>query len=159
MKLFKQKWFWVVLGAFLVGAVAGTIFWFANRGESGFYLDEKYYGESRLEEVDAERLQELINEGGAFGVLVHQPMCAVSTELVAVVEQFQSEQNMSFYKIAFSKLKEGGVAEELKYYPSFLIYREGKLVDFLEADNNEDTEKYKNLGEFSDWFFEKVKKR
>ncbi len=48
-------------------------------------------------------------------------------------------------------MKEGELAKEVEYYPSFIIYREGEIVDFLEADADEDLERYKDLSKFEDW--------
>ena len=41
---------------------------------------------------------------------------------------------------------------EVKYYPSFAIYKDGELIDFLDAESDEDLNRYKDIVEFEQWF-------
>ena len=42
--------------------------------------------------------------------------------------------------------------DNIKYYPSFAIYKDGKIIDYLEADSDEDLNRYKDVVEFEKWF-------
>jgi len=55
---------------------------------------------------------------------------------------------MSFYKIKFTDIKEINLGKKVKYYPSFVIYKDGKVVDYLESDKDEDINKFKNYEDF-----------
>ena len=64
---------------------------------------------------------------------------------------------ISFYKIPYSKIKNTELGKKIKYYPSFIIYQNGKIIDYLEADKNEDLKRYKNVDEFKQWFTKYIK--
>ena len=49
-------------------------------------------------------------------------------------------------------MKETVMYDEVKYYPSFGIFKEGELVDFLDAESDEDLNSYKDKEEFGEWF-------
>lgn len=122
-----------------------------------FSLEEKYYTEASLIEIDNQKLQQLINDKESFAVFVYQPLCENSTFFENIINDFISSHNMSFYKIAFSSIKDTSLGKTIKYYPSFIIYEDGEIIDYLEADNNEDTIRYKDKNEFKNWLSSYIK--
>ena len=150
----------VVIGASLVALVAAivVIVWLVLSGAlvGKFNLNIKYYNNPEVELIDAARLNELIDAGESFAVFVYQPMCSVSSGFEEVVDAFVEAEQVHVYKIAFSQLEETPLGESVKFYPSFALYHNGELVDFLEANEDADTERYKNLSDFTDWFISYV---
>ena len=53
-------------------------------------------------------------------------------------------------------MKKTELYDEVKYYPSFAIYKDGKLIDFLDAESDEDLNRYKETEAFESWFNEYV---
>ena len=115
-------------------------------------LEEKYYGNSVFNEIDSNDLNDLINDKESFAIFIHQPFCSTSYEFNKILTMFAEENKISFYKISFDEMKKTVMYENIKYYPSFAIYNNGKLIDFLEADSNEDLNRYKDMEEFKNWF-------
>lgn len=129
---------------------------FINKQIDPFYLEEEYYNSSSLEEIDIDSLKTMLDEKKNFAVFVYQPMCVTSQEFNDVLNEFQQKHQITFYKISFSTLTKANMADPIKYYPSFVIYKEGKPVDFLEADKEEDTKCYQDVEDFEDWFMQYV---
>jgi len=117
-----------------------------------FYLEEKYYGNSVFNEIDSNDLNNLINDKESFAIFIHQPFCSTSYEFNKILTKFAEENKISFYKMSFDEMKKTVMYENIKYYPSFAIYNNGKLIDFLEADSDEDLNRYKDMEEFKNWF-------
>lgn len=117
-----------------------------------FYLEEKYYGNSVFNEIDSNDLNNLINNKESFAIFIHQPFCSTSYEFNKILVRFAEENKISFYKMSFDEMKKTVMYEKIKYYPSFAIYNNGKLIDFLEADSDEDLIRYKDIEEFKNWF-------
>ena len=117
-----------------------------------FYLEEKYYRNSVFNEIDSNDLNDLINDKESFAIFIHQPFCSTSYEFNKILTMFAEENKISFYKMSFDEMKKTVMYENIKYYPSFAIYNNGKLIDFLEADSNEDLNRYKDMEEFKNWF-------
>ena len=59
-------------------------------------------------------------------------------------------------KIAFSEIKDTNIEEKIKYYPSFLIYHKGKLIDYLRTDEEKDTKIFQNAIDFENWLKEYI---
>ena len=116
-----------------------------------FSFEEKYYNEASLNEIQYEELNKLVDNKESFGVFIYQPLCETSSGFESVLNTFIKQYQMSFYKVAYSDIKNTDLGKKIKYYPSFIIYKEGEIVDYLEADKDEDTNIYKNIEDFKSW--------
>lgn len=123
-----------------------------NKNEETFLLNEKYYESSEFNELSAESLNNLINDKESFAIFIYQPLCSSSNELNKVLIEFTTKYQISFYKLSFTNMKETQLKNYIKYYPSVVIFKEGKIVDYLDADSDEDIEYYKNIEGFEKWF-------
>ena len=124
-----------------------------------FYIEEKYYGKDEFNEINEKQLSSLIQNKESFVIFMHQPMCSKSYEFNKILVEFQKEEKISFYKIKFEKINKIKQLNKIKYYPSFAIINNGTLIDFLDAQSNEDINKYKNKEEFSNWFYSYITKK
>ncbi len=144
-----KKW---LIGLPLLLGVSLSLFFVLKPKNKTFDLEEKYYGENKIIEIEGQELEKLINEKESFAVFVYQPMCITSSDFESVLNEFLEENKMTIYKIAFSSLKERKVGEEIKYYPSFILFQKGKRIDFLEANKEEDLRFYESKEGFKSWF-------
>ena len=117
-----------------------------------FYLEDKYYGGNGLEEIDSEEFEKLVSDKESFALLIYQPLCAASTEFRKLLEDYTVSNHVKFYAMTFQNVKESSLYEEVKYYPSFAIIKDGKVVDYLNPDDDKDTPYYKNIDDFNEWF-------
>lgn len=122
-----------------------------------FELSSKYRGSSGFETIDVDELKARMDEGESFAVFVYQPACRASDELEEVVRNFSEEAQIKFLKVAFAGLRDSGLVEGLKYYPSVVLYHDGKVVSFLRADADEDLEAYQSGEGFAEWWDRYVK--
>lgn len=143
----KKKLLLVISVLILLSIIIFITFKVLNRN---FYLDDKYYGNNEIYEIGIEEFNNLISNKESFGIFVYQPACTTSAEFEQVLYDFFKQNNMSIYKIKFSDIYEH--IDFLKFYPSFIIYRNGKMVDFLEADKDKDLKYYQSVDVFSEWF-------
>ena len=143
----KKKLLLVISVLILLSIIIFITFKVLNRN---FYLDDKYYGNNEIYEIGIEEFNNLISNKESFGIFVYQPACTTSAEFEQVLYDFFKQNNMSIYKIKFSDIYEH--TDFLKFYPSFIIYKNGKMVDFLEADKDKDLKYYKSVDGFSEWF-------
>ncbi len=117
-----------------------------------FYLDDKYYNKGVSIEISSLEFEEKIKNKESFALFIHQPVCSKSYEFNKIQSLYQQENNMVFNKILFEDMKNTNLYETIKYYPSFAIFKDGKLIDYLDAESNDDILKYKDYDEFSKWF-------
>ena len=123
-----------------------------EKKEKTFSLSEEYYQNSEFKELDKNTLQDLVNDKKSFAIFIYQPLCATSDKFNNVLTDFANQYQISFYKMSFSDMKQTELKEKIKYYPSLVIYQEGKVVDYLDANNDEHSDCYKNTEDFEKWF-------
>lgn len=123
-----------------------------NMPEGKFYLEDKYYGKNQFVDITSADLNNLIKEKESFALFVYQPACVTSADFEQVLYDFMETNNIQIYKISFSDLKETEIKNTIKYYPSFAVFNKGKMVDYLDANSDEDLKYYKSKEGFTKWF-------
>lgn len=121
-------------------------------GNKTFMLEEKYYGESKFIEIDNEGYDKLISDKESFAIFIYQPLCAASSSFKEVLTEYSNTKGVVFYKMTQTQMKESKLGETLKYYPSLVIVKDGKVVDYLDANSSGDTRYYQNAENFNNWF-------
>lgn len=128
-----------------------------KKGTTTFYLEDKYYNTISYITSNSEEVNELIENKSSFVLFVYQDLCVNSYNFEKVLNEFVNENQIGIVKIAYSDIENTLLADTIKYYPSFVIFKEGKIVDYLDANSDEDTKYFKNIDDFSDWFKSYIK--
>ena len=149
----------IIISLTIVVVLTISIILVINKKEEPFYLENIYYGKKDITEIDKNKLNELTEKKESFAVFVYQPMCITSSDFESVLQNFLEENQISIYKIAFSNIKDTELGSKVQYYPSFIIYKKGKIVDFLEANKDEDVDCYTKEEGFKNWFTKYIKLR
>lgn len=140
----------------LIGFSLAMIFCFllvgCNNKQDTFSLDKEYYQNNSFNELDKNTFDDLINNKKSFAIFTYQPLCSTSYEFNEILTEFANQYQISFYKMSFSDMKETELKEYIKYYPSLVIYYEGEIVDYLDANSDSDSEYYKSVDGFKKWF-------
>lgn len=140
----------------LIGFSLAMIFCFllvgCNNKQDTFSLDKEYYQNNSFNELDKNTFDDLINNKKSFAIFIYQPLCSTSYEFNKILTEFANQYQISFYKMSFSDMKETELKEYIKYYPSLVIYYEGEIVDYLDANSDSDSEYYKSVDGFKKWF-------
>lgn len=152
----KKKRILYIVITFLFFLIFISFFLF-HKKENAFSLEAKYYGNSEMIEIQMDEFNKLIDEKESFAIFIYQPMCITSIDFENVLNDFLRENQISIYKIAYSDIKNTNIGKFVRYYPSFIIYEKGKMIDFLEADKDEDVTHYTSKDGFQKWFTKYVK--
>lgn len=115
-------------------------------------LSNHYYQNEQLIEIDNEKLVELEQNKESFAVFLYTPACLTSLDFKQVVEEFLKTNNLSFYAVSKAETDNTILSQTVKYYPSVVIYDEGKITKYLQADSDEDLKYYKTAENLKDWF-------
>ena len=115
-------------------------------------LEDKYYKRSEFIDIDHSKVEDLIKSKENFVVFIYQPMCTMSSDFEKLLDEYMDIRKISIYKMSFTDMKKTSLKDIVKFYPSFIIFKDGEVVDFLDADSDEDTNNYKILKAFKEWF-------
>lgn len=117
-----------------------------------FYLDDAYYKESNFIEIDVEEFKKLEKNKNSFVLLVYQNGCSTSTSFCDLVGELSKDKNIIFYQMSFQKTRKTSIKKYLEYYPSIIIFKEGKMVTYLKSDSDDDIIYYESIYELTNWF-------
>lgn len=123
-----------------------------NNTEDKFKLNKKYYLTSDFIDLKVDTFNKLIKNKDSFAVFIYQPLCSTSYKFNKNLTAFAKEYQISFYKMSFNDMKKTQLSETVDYYPSLVIYKKGKIVDYLDANSEEDSEYYKSREALKKWF-------
>lgn len=149
----------IIITVIIVAVICVGVATFLGTKNSPFALDAESYDAAQLQTIDLAELQSLIANQKSFGLFVSQPSCQASVDLQQHLDEFTTSHSLRFYEISFSNLKDSDIITELRFYPSFAIFHNGKVVDFLEANSDVDAPAYTSVDGFTDWFTKYVKLR
>lgn len=154
----KNKIITILTSLFILTIViTAVVILIVNKNKKPFYLDSNYYGTDSIKEIGIDELNRLIDNKKSFAIFIYQPKCITSFDFENVLNEFIEEEKISIYKIAFSDIKDTKIGKSIKYYPSFIVYNKGRMVDFLRANKNEDVKYYLSKKGFKSWFTKYVK--
>ena len=119
--------------------------------EERFHLDEKYYGNYKFIDVDNAKIDKLQKEKASYMVFTFNPYCQFQKPCDEVFEQFMQDTNISIYNIPFAEFKETELYKHVKYAPSVILINKGKIVAYLDANSNDDLDKYQEVDAFKEW--------
>ncbi len=127
-----------------------------SKKDEKFYLEDTYYKEAKKEEINETDLENLIDDKESFAVFVYQEESTTSSNFSEVLDEFINKYNITIYMISFSSIEDTVLEKYVKYYPSFVILKKGKVISYLKMDSDDDTKCFENLTNFEDWFLSYV---
>ena len=116
-----------------------------------FYLEEKYYNNSSFEEITKAELQSLEDNKESFLIMVYTSGCFSCMDFEKVLTDFSKENNLQILRINIANIENTKLSNKIKYTPSLVIYRDGKVYEYLDANSDEDTDYYKSSANLKAW--------
>ena len=145
----KQQLFGLVLGVIAVVLLALAAVLIFRDGR--IVLSAEYRGDGGIGTITIDELRTMTEEKKSFILFVSQPECKTAEHLRGILQELISEYPVQIFEVSFSDLKNSGLADEVRFYQSLVIYRQGKIADFLDANDDADTEAYNSLGGLKAW--------
>lgn len=112
-----------------------------------FYLSDNYYGSSGLKEVKSTDLK----ENDSYLLFTYNYYCSLAIPCDEIFKSFSENKNIEVLSISIDEFKKTSYYKVVKYAPSVLIIKDGKIVTFLDAEENSDIEKYQDVDKFTKW--------
>lgn len=116
-----------------------------------FYLEDSYYGDNKLIEINNDDLKKLEEDKKDFVLFVYLPGCSSCVEFKTVLEDFLTENNININYISILDTDGTSVENKVKFAPSFMVYKDGKVVDLLDSNSDEDLSYFKSAESFKNW--------
>lgn len=62
-----------------------------------------------------------------------------------------TEYNISIISIPFEEYKKTTFYKKVKYAPTIILINKGKIIAYLDANNDDDLAKYQDITAFTNW--------
>lgn len=113
------------------------------------YLSDKYYNEGSFIDIDSDQLSKLSND--KYVLFTYNNYCSLSIPCDEIFKKFMDKYDIDFLSIPFEEFKKTGLYKEVKYAPSVIVVNKNKIVGYLDANKDEDINKYQDVYEFEKW--------
>lgn len=115
--------------------------------------DEVYYKNLTTQLNSLEDLNQLKEEVKTFILYIYLPDCSSCSNFLPIINDFIDGEDINIYSISYTELKdkEDEITSKVKYMPSVFIYKEGKVIAYLNNQNEDDKPYFNNLNNFSTW--------
>lgn len=120
-----------------------------NKNNEKFILNEKYYNNGDFIRVNSNELEKLENDN--YILYTYNNYCAFSVSCEDIFKSFMNKYKIDFISIPFEEFKKTKLYNKIKYAPSVIIVKNGKVVSYLDSNSNDDYQKYQNEIEFEKW--------
>lgn len=116
-----------------------------------FDLKDEYYEKSEIIDLTLEELQKKQEDKDSFVLYVYLEGCSSCAEFKEVLKEFQETNNLTIYSCEIKEAIQTELKDKIKYAPSFVVYKDGKILSYLDAESDEDLPYYKTPEQFKEW--------
>ena len=116
-----------------------------------FYLDDEYYDSGEFIESDSKSVEQLIDNKSTFLLFVYNNYCSLPISCETIFQEGIKHYKINAFEITFENLKSTSIYDTVKLAPSFVIIKDGKIIDYLKADDDDDLDKYQDVDAFKSW--------
>lgn len=114
-----------------------------------FYLEDKYYHKGDFIKIDSRSFENIKNE--SFVLFTYNNYCSMAKPCEEIFKEFMKKYKIDFLSMSFEEFKNTDIYKSVKYAPSIIIIEKGKIISYLDAESDEDLNKYQDINEFEKW--------
>ena len=115
-----------------------------KKDDEKFYLNSKYYNEGKLIETTFIPKENYI-------LYLYNDSCVFSEECKVIFLDFAKKNKIDMLAIDYQNFKNTEFYKKVKYAPSLILVKEGKIVAYLDAESDDDLDKYKDEKKLEEW--------
>ena len=148
----------ILIMAFLSALVVVSFLYLINndnKKEEKFYLDNQYYDSNEFIEIDLEEYEKIKNN--TYVLYVFNNFCNLPIPCHDIFEQYMKEKNVAFLSMKYEDFKNIDLHDKVRFAPSVIIVKNGKIIDYLDSEKDEDLKKYQDAKEFGKWIEKYIK--
>ncbi|MGM9850329.1 MAG: thioredoxin domain-containing protein [Bacilli bacterium] len=112
-----------------------------------FYLNNKYYNEGKF--ITIKNIDDLKND--TYVLYTYNNYCTFKKPCENVFKEYMEKYKIDFYGMPFDSFKKTSLYKEVRYAPSIILVKDGKIIDYLDANKNKDLDKYQDAKKFEEW--------
>ncbi len=108
-----------------------NIMWLSKKENiEKFYLNDSYYGSPEIRDIKADDLK----SEDSFLLFTYNYYCSLAIPCDEIFKSFSKNENIEILSMSIDEFKKTSYYKTVKYAPSVLIIKDGKIVAFLDAE-------------------------
>ncbi len=123
-------------------------------GNKKIYLSNEFYSEGNFKEINNDSINQYNNK--TYLLFTYNNYCILPIPCDKIFLEVAKKNNISILSMPFSEFKKTVFYDTVKYAPSIIIVDEGKVIKYLDANKDEDLEKYQDVDKFEKWLNENI---
>ena len=108
-----------------------------------------FYNKGNFIEIDSKSLEDYSNT--TYLLFTYNNFCSLPISCEKIFKSFANDYKIDFLSMPFSEFKNTYLYDTVKYAPSVLIVENNKIIAYLDANKDDDLEKYQDVNKFKDW--------
>ena len=127
------------------------LFIMLNQNDNLITLKNEYYNDGGFITLNDKEVKEMINNKESFILFTYNNYCTLPISCETIIREFMEERKIRMISITFEDYKKTSLYNEVKYAPTVLIIKDGKIISYLDANKDEDLGKYQDVEELTSW--------
>ena len=123
-------------------------------GNKKIYLSNEFYGEGNFKEINNDSINQYNNK--TYLLFTYNNYCSLPIPCDKIFLEVAKKNNISILSMPFSEFKKTVFYDTVKYAPSIIIVDKSKVIKYLDANKDEDLEKYQDVDKFEKWLNENI---
>ena len=115
-----------------------------------FDLPDEYYNKTDFIEIDYKDIRDN-KKKDSYILFVYGSVCSMQIPCDQIFKEFMENNNVAMNSMSFLEFKKTDYYKKVKYAPTVLIIKKGKLVAYLDAESEDDYVRYQDALEFKEW--------
>ncbi len=121
-------------------------------GNKKIYLSNEFYSEGNFKEINNDSINQYNNK--TYLLFTYNNYCSLPIPCDKIFLEVAKKNNISILSMPFSEFKKTVFYDTVKYAPSIIIVDKSKVIKYLDANKDEDLEKYQDVDKFEKWLNE-----
>jgi len=114
-------------------------------------LTPKKIGRAEVVDIGISDFEKIVADKQSALIFIDQGGCVTAERMRGFIDKISSEEGLKFYKMMWADAKETSLKENVPYYPSLVIMKDGKVVKALRANSDEDGPIYNDKKLLQEW--------
>ncbi len=112
-------------------------------------LDNTFYNKGEFIDIKSDYLknQNLKN----YVLFIYNSYCTLKIPCEDIFKEYMKKEKIDFLSMNIDEYKKTDFYEEVKYAPSVIIIEDNKIIAYLDAEKDEDLDKYQDVSAFESW--------
>ncbi len=141
----------IVLLVVIAGGI-GLFFGIKAINNKPFRLEEKYYDNMSIVNINHNRYEELVDKKESFILYLTMDGCTSCEVFARKAIDFTIKNKLTVYRIEYKEFNKTDLTDEVKYAPSMMVFKKGKLKAYLDAQSDDDLQYYSDSSSLQTWF-------